>query len=152
MKTLSSTVFWSSCLHKSCMNFGLHDFFLSPKNLHLKALLYFLWSYLEVGNNPNNNMSNTMCNRWVSVVEFHDQALSIGKVFGQESSVVKWNYQILGLHQVTVHQKLGVILVKFIYTYSEKATKFCEISTNYLSYALKYFSCIAAVKIGKKKC
>ena len=29
--------------------------------------------------------------RWVSVVEFHDQALSIGKVFGQESTVVKWN-------------------------------------------------------------
>ena len=35
--------------------------------------------------------------RWVSVVEFHDRALSIGKVFGQESPVVKWNYQILGL-------------------------------------------------------
>ena len=50
-------------------------------------------------------------NRWVSVVEFHDQALGIGKVFGQESTVVKWNYQILGLHQVTAHQKLGVILV-----------------------------------------
>ena len=49
--------------------------------------------------------------RWVSVVEFYDQALSIGKVFGQESTVVKWNYQILGLHQVTVRQKLGVILV-----------------------------------------
>ena len=31
-------------------------------------------------------------------------------VFGQESTVVKWNYQILGLHQVTVRQKLGVIL------------------------------------------
>ena len=29
--------------------------------------------------------------RWVSVVEFHDQALGIGKVFGQESTVVKWN-------------------------------------------------------------
>ena len=49
--------------------------------------------------------------RWVSVVEFHDPTLGIGKVFGQESTVVKWNYQILGLHQVTVHQKLGVILV-----------------------------------------
>ena len=49
--------------------------------------------------------------RWVSVVEFHDPTLSIGKVFGQESTVVKWNYQILGLHQVTVCQKLGVILV-----------------------------------------
>ena len=55
----------------------------------------------------------TMCflSRWVSVVEFHDQALVIGKVFGQESTVVKWNYQILGLHQVTVHQILGLILV-----------------------------------------
>ena len=52
-----------------------------------------------------------VCSRWVSVVEFHDPALGIGKVFGQESTVVKWNYQILGLHQVTVHQKLGVILV-----------------------------------------
>ena len=52
-----------------------------------------------------------MNNRWVSVVEFHDGALGIGKVFGQESTVVKWNYQILGLHQVTVRQKLGVILV-----------------------------------------
>ena len=49
--------------------------------------------------------------RWVSVVEFHDLALGIGKVFGQESTVVEWNYQILGLHQVTVGQKLGVILV-----------------------------------------
>ena len=49
--------------------------------------------------------------RWVSVVEFYDRALGIGKVFGQEPTVVKWNYQILGLHQVTVCQKLGVILV-----------------------------------------
>ena len=52
-----------------------------------------------------------MMSRWVSVVEFHDRALCIGKVFGQELTVVVWNYQILGLHQVTVHQKLGVILV-----------------------------------------
>ena len=29
--------------------------------------------------------------RWVSVVEFHDPTLGIGKVFGQESTVVKWN-------------------------------------------------------------
>ena len=49
--------------------------------------------------------------RWVSVVEFHDPTLGIGKVFGQESTVVKWNYQILGLHQVKVRQKLGIILV-----------------------------------------
>ena len=48
-------------------------------------------------------------NRWVSVVEFHDRALSIGKVFGQESTVVKWNYQILSLHLVTVHQKVPIL-------------------------------------------
>ena len=47
--------------------------------------------------------------RWVSVVEFHDQALSIGKVFGQESTVVKWNYQILSLHLVTVRQKVPIL-------------------------------------------
>ena len=44
-------------------------------------------------------------NRWVSVVEFHDPTIGIGKVFGQESTVIKWNYQILGLHLVTVRQK-----------------------------------------------
>ena len=49
--------------------------------------------------------------RWVSVVEFHDQALSIGKVFGQESTVVKWNYQILSLHLVTVCQKVPIIQI-----------------------------------------
>ena len=47
--------------------------------------------------------------RCVSVVEFHDQALSIGKVFGQESTVVKWNYQILSLHLVTVRQKVPIL-------------------------------------------
>ena len=47
--------------------------------------------------------------RWVSVVEFDDQALSIGKVFGQESTVVKWNYQILSLHLVTVCQKVPIL-------------------------------------------
>ena len=52
-----------------------------------------------------------LCIGWVSVVEFHDGALGIGKVFGQDSTVIKWNYQILGLYQVTVRQKLGVILV-----------------------------------------
>ena len=49
--------------------------------------------------------------RWVSIVEFHDPTLGIGKVFGQISTVIKWNYQILGPHQVTVRQKLGIILV-----------------------------------------
>ncbi len=39
-----------------------------------------------------------MYTRWASVVEFLDGALDIGKVFGQKSTVVKWNNQILGLH------------------------------------------------------
>ena len=47
--------------------------------------------------------------RWVSVVEFHDPTLDIGKVFGQESTVVKWNYQILSLHLVTVCQKVPIL-------------------------------------------
>ena len=47
--------------------------------------------------------------RWVSGVEFHDGALGIGKVFGQESTVVKWNYQILSLHLVTVCQKVEIL-------------------------------------------
>ena len=47
--------------------------------------------------------------RWVSVVEFHDPTLGIGKVFGQESTVVKWNYQILSLHLVTVCQKVPIL-------------------------------------------
>ena len=47
--------------------------------------------------------------RWVSVVEFHDPTLGIGKVFGQESNVVKWNYKILSLHLVTVCQKVPIL-------------------------------------------
>ena len=34
-------------------------------------------------------MHNTIEVRWVLVVEFHDWALGIDKVFGQESTVVK---------------------------------------------------------------
>ena len=49
------------------------------------------------------------------------------RFFYLESTAVKWNYQILC-------QKLGMILVKFIY--SEKATKFCEISTLLLCYVV----------------
>ena len=52
-----------------------------------------------------------LTSRWVLVVEFHDPTLGIGKVFDQESTVVKWNYQNLCLHPVIVHQKLGMILV-----------------------------------------
>ena len=65
--------------------------------------------------------------RWVSVVEFYDQALGISKVFGQESTVVKWSYQILGLHQVTVRQKLGVILViKWFKNWSQQKMLFTK--------------------------
>ena len=65
--------------------------------------------------------------RWVSVVELHDGALSIGKVFGQESTVVKWNYQTLGLHQVTVRHKLGVILViKWFKNWSQQKMLFTK--------------------------
>ena len=79
-----------------------------------------------------NNLTGHVCceafnisNRLVSVVEFHDPTLSIGKVFGQESTVVKWNYQILGLHQVTVRQKLGVILViKWFKNWSQQKNAF----------------------------
>ena len=78
--------------------------------------------------------------RWVSVVEFHDQALSIGKVFGQESTVVKWNYQILGLHQVTVRQKLGVILViKWFWNWSQQKMIFTKkVRLNWYS-SMKFF-------------
>ena len=60
-------------------------------------------------------------------MEFHDQALCIGKVFGQELTVFEWNYQILGLHQVTVHQKLGVILViKWFKNWSQQKMLFTK--------------------------
>ena len=42
-------------------------------------------------------------------MEFHDGALGIGKVFGQESTVVKGNYQILSLHLVRVCQKVPIL-------------------------------------------
>ena len=54
-------------------------------------------------------MKKEMFIRWVSVVEFHDWELGIGKVFGQESTVVKWNYQTLSLHLVTVCQKVPIL-------------------------------------------
>ena len=78
--------------------------------------------------------------RWVSVVEFHDQALGIGKVFGQESTVVKWNYQILGLHQVTVRQKLGVILViMWFWNWSQQKMLFTKkVRLNWYS-SMKFF-------------
>ena len=70
---------------------------------------------------------NLVKSRWVSVVEFHDPRLGIGKVFGQESTVVKWNYQILGLYQVMVCQRLGVILViKWFKNWSQQKMLFTK--------------------------
>ena len=78
--------------------------------------------------------------RWVSVVEFHDPTLIIGKVFGQESTVVKWNYQILGLHPVAVRQKLGVILViKWFKNWSQQKMLFTKkVRLNWYS-SMKFF-------------
>ena len=56
-----------------------------------------------------NAKREVLLDRWVWVVEFHDPTLGIGKVFGQESTVVKWNYQILSLHLVTVCQKVPIL-------------------------------------------
>ena len=77
----------------------------------LNALCTHIWNTFRSVTQGTRDTGMDFFIRWVSVVEFHDGALSIGKVFGQESTVVKWNYQILGLCQVTVRQKLGVILV-----------------------------------------
>ena len=72
-------------------------------------------------------------NRWVSVVGFHDPTLGIGKVFGQESTVVKWNCQILSLHLVTVCQKVPILdfqsevsMSKFIEEYQFRRTFFVK--------------------------
>ena len=90
---------------------------------------FFQW--MEIFDSQDKNSLFTFCsqlsNRWVSVVEFHDRALIIGKVFGQESTVVKWNYQILGLHPVAVRQKLGVILViKWFKNWSQQKMLFTK--------------------------
>ena len=55
---------------------------------------------------------------------FAQQAVWVlkSKVFGQESTLVKRIYQILGLHSVTVCQKLGVILVGYKIEVSKKNT------------------------------
>ena len=45
-------------------------------------------------------------NRWVSVVEFYDPTLGIGKVFGQKSTVVKWNCCILWIHIAQMYLQL----------------------------------------------
>ena len=69
-----------------------------------------LTKVMEIFNNYYaENSFRGMCTRWVSVMEFHDWALGIGKVFGQESTVVKWNYQILSPHLVTVCQKVPIL-------------------------------------------
>ena len=78
--------------------------------------------------------------RWVSVLEFHDPTLGISKVFGQKSTVVKWNYQLLGLHQVTARQKLGVILViKWFKNWSQQKMLFTKkVHLNWYS-SMKFF-------------
>ena len=81
---------------------------LSPFYLPGKKLIFVrLQIFLHAGCNFLH--PEELSPRWVSVVEFHDQALSIGKVFGQESTVVEWNYQILSLHLVTVCQKVPIL-------------------------------------------
>ena len=73
-------------------------------------------------------------------MEFHNGALGIGKVFGQESTVVKWTYQILGLHQVTVCQKLGVILViKWFNNWSQQKNAFYKKSAPKLIFFNEFF-------------
>ena len=100
-----------------------------------------VWGFHHSGAFDSNYFHFVMKIRWVSVVEFHDRALSIGKVFGQESTVVKWNYQILSLHLVTVRQKVPILdfqsefsmskiirifLKKFHWRISIKAHLFCK--------------------------
>ena len=73
-------------------------------------------------------------------MEFHDPTLGIGKVFGQESTVVKLNYQILGLHPVAVLQKLGVILViKWFKNYSQQKMLFTKKSAPKLIFFNDFF-------------
>ena len=60
-----------------------------------------------LGKRPAQYIYQTLDDFWV--VEFHDPTLGIGKVYGQESTVVKWNYQILSLHLVTACQKVPIL-------------------------------------------
>ena len=58
---------------------------------------------------------------------YHAVFVLKSKVFGHESTAVKWNYQILGLHQVAVRQKLGVILViKWFKNWSQQKMLFTK--------------------------
>ena len=116
-------------------NHGIKAFLHIQFELLYKALLYsFLHSLYYI------RRYYILWNRWVSVVEFHDPTLGIGKIFGQESTVVKWNYQILSLHQVTVHQKLGVILViKWFKNWSQQKMLFTKkVRLNWYS-SMKFF-------------
>ena len=74
-----------------------------------KKILWYYRFFSFQQRDTNFSNYNVLYSRWVSVVDFHDQALSIGKFFGQESTVVKWNYQILNLHLVTVCQKVPIL-------------------------------------------
>ena len=48
------------------------------------------------------------------------------KVFGQESTVVKWNYQILSLHLVTVRQKVPILDFQSEFSMSERILIFLK--------------------------
>ena len=100
--------------------------------LFSEKILFGIWVYRY--------LIRWLQNRWVSVVEFHDPTLGIGKVFGQESTVVKWNYKILGLHPVTVCQKFGVILViKWFKNWSQQKMLFTKkVRLNWYS-SMKFF-------------
>ena len=115
-------------------------------SLRSYCLIYMQWimgklaKVLTVFQSGRTKIRQTILSRWVSVVEFHDRALNIGKVFGQELTVVEWNYQILGLHQVTVHQKLGVILlIKWFRNWSQQKMLFTKkVRLNWYS-TMKFF-------------
>ena len=74
-----------------------------------RILVFSIWFLTNISKISFEKFIMTLFSRWVSVVEFHDWAFGIGKVFCQESTVIKWNYQTLGLHQVTVCQKLPIL-------------------------------------------
>ena len=106
-QSLNATLIRWLWLNIVCRNLNLHRktmVRIRPANLYVALFIIKIKDWLI-------KIHTKLSSRWVSVLEFHNPTLGIGKVFGQESAAVKWNYQIFGLHQVTVCQKLGVILV-----------------------------------------
>ena len=106
-QSLNATLIRWLWLNIVCRNLNLHRktmVRIRPANLYVALFIIKIKDWLI-------KIHTKLSSRWVSVLEFHDPTLGIGKVFGQESTVVKWNYQILGLNQVTVCQKLSIILV-----------------------------------------